>query len=663
MGAKASRWLTTLDLTKHVDGATVELIWDEYDQNHTGYLEGDEVDRLLKHWCAIHKISNFEQVRNEFWERFDVNKDGRIAKVNLLGGSMCTDKDSGERDKASAASMAPTEDHKLEDFKKPRGSLPGVRKKSSELGERGSAVFGVSVDRSAAEQSAGVASSSSSSHISPVIVAPRRSLFGLRNSGGVENINQQQQVEQAAHDTSLPLHQPRGSLFGLRNTDIAGHEHRSSLFGLRTSSGDGVTSTEHRGSLFDLNKARGGAVESARVPSPTLTSDQKINITASTVTSGSSSSINSNNTNNSNTHHMIPELNLRGPRASLPSTTAPKRVAKTRRSLPNPTLAKVFSFLHDSTASTTTTITTATTATTSTSRLECTPSNLNINNNTISSNIKSPVTPHARGTSPFRVFDLLSARQNPHTPSANTNVFPALLITGPTKPLPLAAQALPEEKNVENEVKNEMKVDVNVAVSNSFPSYLSPGDCIDKDLLRSMLSVSVPEFVLELELGRLHAHSVVTLADAHRLSLQDLEGIVRPGLARGLHEFLHERRSSLSSPTLTPYRNSPNHSRSSQFREKLQGRTSVSWGSLSRSEKESNNNPLDLLEPPARFRPSKRFVFNAPPLAGDDLLLSYPTPTARLERNVAGDDFLLSYPTPSARNDRAEVSDSKRFSI
>jgi hypothetical protein len=243
------------------------------------------------------------------------------------------------------------------------------------------------------------------------------------------------------------------------------------------------------------------------------------------------------------------------------------------------------------------------------------------------------------------VFDLLTSRQTPHTPSATTKpIFPALFITGPTKPLPLAAQVQEVNKEEKEEVK---QLDLNnPRMSGSFPSYLNAGDFLDKDLLRGVLTISVPELVLELELGRLHAHNLLTLGDAHRLSLQDLEGIVRPGLARGLHDYLHERRTSLSSPTLTPYRNSPNHSRSEQFREKLQGRTSVSWGSLSRSDKDNNNNPLDLLEPPARFRPSKRFVFNAPPLAGD----------------LAGDDLVLTYPQPPPPP-WSENGTSQRFSL
>lgn len=612
MGVKASRWLATLDLTKHVDGATVELIWDEYDKNHTGYLEGEEVERLLKHWCATHKISNFEQVRNDFWERFDVNKEGRIAKVNLLGGSNL-ERDSLEK-----------EDQKHEEFKKSLGSSP---KRANDLLEpRGSTDA----------------------------LPARNSFFSRKNSG--------EKAGEAHQDSS------RFSLFGLRSSGDAGsnHERRNSPFGMRssaeaasmrsetllptisTTSTSPATATatanttpptgpplgqEKRGSLFDLNKSR----MSSSPGSPVL--EHKHSTTPSTATATTSTTTVAVL---ATTSVAIPPLNLRGPRGSLPSASAPRRAAeKARRSLPNPTLARVFSFLHDSSSSTTATTTSSTAAAATTSVASNTTSTTAIssssaNTTTIAHKTTPPSKERHLTKQPSNIFDLLTRKsQNANTAttsSAPTNTtLPTLLITAPTKPLPLAAQVKPSTLIAAAGQLEVRTLDVST-VSASFPSYLNPGDIIDKDLLRALLSISVPEFVLDLELGHLHAHNILTLGDAHRLPLQDLESIVRPALARGLHEFLHERRSSLSSPPFTPYHHSPNHSRSSQFREKLQGRrASVSWGSLSRSEKD-NANPLDLLEPPARFRPSKRFVFNAA-LAGDDMSLGPPAETSEIKRN------------------------------
>jgi len=90
MGTASSQWLAQLDLSKPVDAATTELIFNEYDKDHNGYLDGWEAKQFVEEWCKHYGVKDPCQAIQSFFDTFDADKDGKITKAELIGAPPTT---------------------------------------------------------------------------------------------------------------------------------------------------------------------------------------------------------------------------------------------------------------------------------------------------------------------------------------------------------------------------------------------------------------------------------------------------------------------------------------------------------------------------------------------------------------------------------------------
>jgi hypothetical protein len=85
MGTASTKWLAQLDLSQPVDAATTELIFNEYDKDHNGYLDGWEAKQFVEEWCKHYGVKDPSNAIQCFFDTFDADKDGKITKAELIG--------------------------------------------------------------------------------------------------------------------------------------------------------------------------------------------------------------------------------------------------------------------------------------------------------------------------------------------------------------------------------------------------------------------------------------------------------------------------------------------------------------------------------------------------------------------------------------------------
>jgi hypothetical protein len=85
MGSASSKWLAQLDLSQPVDAATTERIFNEYDKDRNGFLDGSEAKLFVEEWCKHYGVKDPCHVVKCFFDTFDADGDGKITKAELIG--------------------------------------------------------------------------------------------------------------------------------------------------------------------------------------------------------------------------------------------------------------------------------------------------------------------------------------------------------------------------------------------------------------------------------------------------------------------------------------------------------------------------------------------------------------------------------------------------
>jgi len=84
MGASTS-WLRSVDLESALDATSIARIFDSFDKDHSGVLEGSEIKKFVETWSEANRIADSESVFRDLMKKFDSNNDGKLSKEELMG--------------------------------------------------------------------------------------------------------------------------------------------------------------------------------------------------------------------------------------------------------------------------------------------------------------------------------------------------------------------------------------------------------------------------------------------------------------------------------------------------------------------------------------------------------------------------------------------------
>ncbi len=85
MGAKQAAFLKSINFDPdEIDKDHVKKIFERYDKNKDGELDGDEVRQFLIERCGTNSFKHIERLKSQLMENFSVKKNGKLTLLELV---------------------------------------------------------------------------------------------------------------------------------------------------------------------------------------------------------------------------------------------------------------------------------------------------------------------------------------------------------------------------------------------------------------------------------------------------------------------------------------------------------------------------------------------------------------------------------------------------